>query len=81
MKTATTLLKENAKIGLLDWYRENNDWLTKIVDYLAEAETNRDTIGFAKKLFIEFTVVEKFFFNNVYIAIGKLKTKNKIYMQ
>ena len=75
MKTATLLLKENAKIGLLDWYRKKNDWLTKIVDYLAEAETNRNTIEFAEKLFVEFTVTDKFFFNNVYIGMGKMKTK------
>jgi ubiquinone/menaquinone biosynthesis C-methylase UbiE len=75
MKTGASLLKENAKIGLLDWYRKDNDWLTKIVDYLAEAETNRNTTEFAKKLFIKFTVTDKFFFNNVYIGIGKIKTK------
>jgi ubiquinone/menaquinone biosynthesis C-methylase UbiE len=75
MRVSASLLKENAKIGLLDWYRRNNDWLTKIVDYLAEAETNRNTIEFAKKIFVEFTVINKFFFNNVYIGIGRMKTK------
>ena len=75
MKTATLLLKENAKIGLLDWSRKKHDWLTKIVDYLAEAETNRNTIEFAEKLFVEFTVTDKFFFNNVYIGMGKMKMK------
>jgi ubiquinone/menaquinone biosynthesis C-methylase UbiE len=75
MRVSASLLKENAKIGLLDWYRRNNDWLTKIVDYLAKAETNRNTIEFAKKIFVEFTVINKFFFNNVYIGIGRIKTK------
>jgi len=75
MRVSASLLKENAKIGLLDWYRRNNDWLTKIVDYLAKAETNRNTIEFAKKIFVEFTVINKFFFNNVYIGIGRMKTK------
>ena len=70
MKTATSLLKKNARIGLLDWYRKRNDWLTRIVDYLAEAETNRNTIGFAEDIFAEFTVMDKFLFNNVYVGIG-----------
>jgi ubiquinone/menaquinone biosynthesis C-methylase UbiE len=74
MKTSASLLKENGKIGLLDWYRKNNDWLTKIVDYLAKAETNRNTIEFAQKLFVEFSVTDKFFFNNIYVGIGKKKT-------
>ena len=71
MKIGTSLLNKNGKIGLLDWYREKNDCLTKIVDYLAEAETNRNTIQFAKSLFKEFYVVDKFILNNVYIGIGK----------
>jgi len=74
MITGSLLLKENGKIGLLDWYREKNNWFTKIVDFLAEAETNRNTINFAKKLFNEFIVTDKFFFNNVFIGIAK-KTK------
>jgi len=71
MKTGGSLLKENGKIGLLDWYRKKNDWLTKIVDYLAEAEISRNTIEFAKKTFTNFVVKDKFFYNNVYIGIGK----------
>jgi len=71
MKVGVSLLKENGKIGLLDWYREKNDWLTKIVDYLAEAKTNRNTIELAKNLFNDFYVVDKFVFNNVYVGIGK----------
>ena len=77
MRMATSLLKENAKIGLLDWYRKKNDWLTKIVDYLAEAKTNRNTVEFAGKLFNEFAVTDKFFFNNVFIGIGKNRIKTK----
>ncbi len=38
MKTVASLLKKNGKFGLLDWYRKNNDWLIKTVDYLAEAK-------------------------------------------
>lgn len=77
LTTSTSLLKQNGKIGLLDWYRKKNDWLTKIVDYLAEAETNRNTIEFTEKLFIEFAVTDKFFFNNVFIGIGKNRIKTK----
>ncbi len=77
MNVGTSLLKESGKIGLLDWYRKNNDWLTKIIDYFAEAETNRNTIEFANKIFSNFVVKDKFFFNNVYVGIGKniIKTK------
>ena len=78
MKTSASLLKENAKIGLLDWYREKNDWLTRIVDYLAEAETNRNTIKYAEKIFSEFSVKDKFFFNNVYIGTGEKYKLKKI---
>ncbi len=71
MKKAVSLLKVGGKMGVLDWYREKKDWLTKIVDYLAEAETNRNIIEFAKKIFDEFTVEAKFIFNNVFVGIGK----------
>lgn len=71
MKISVWLLKKNAKIGLLDWYRKENDKLTKIVDCLAEAETNRNTIEFAEKLFTDFFIIDKFFFDNVYIWVGK----------
>lgn len=77
MKTGTSLLKENAKIGLLDWYRKKNNWLTVMVDYLAEAETNRNTIEFTENLFTEFVVTDKFFFNNVYIGVGKNRVKTR----
>ncbi len=73
MKKGTSLLKKNARIGLLDWYRKKNDCLTKIVDFLAEAETNRNTIEYAKKTFSEFSIKDKFLFNNVYVGIGKKK--------
>ena len=77
MTTSASLLKQNGKIGLLDWYRRKNDWLTKIVDYLAEAETNRNTVEFAGKLFNEFVVTDKFYFNNVFIGIGENRIKTK----
>ncbi len=73
MKKGASLLKKNARIGLLDWYRKRNDCLTKIVDFLAEAETNRNTIEYAKKTFSEFSIKDKFLFNNVYVGIGKKK--------
>ena len=73
MKKGASLLKKNARIGLLDWYRKKNDCLTKIVDFLAEAETNRNTIEYAKKTFSEFSIKDKFLFNNVYVGIGKKK--------
>lgn len=73
MKTVASLLKKNGKFGLLDWYRKNNDWLIKTVDYLAEAKTNRDTIAFAKEIFNEFNVVNHFLFNNVYVGVGKMQ--------
>ncbi len=71
MKMGSSLLKKNAKIGLMDWYRKRNDWLTRIVDYLAEAETNRNTIEYAEKLFYKFSIKDKFLFNNVYVGIGR----------
>lgn len=76
MKTTNSLLKKDGKIGLLDWYREKNDWLTKFVDFLAEAETNRNTIEFAEKIFANFSIVKKFIFNNVYVGIGYKMNKN-----
>ncbi len=77
MKTANSLLKKDGKIGLLDWYRKKNDWLTKIVDFLAKAETSRKTIKFAENIFEDFKIVNKFIFNNVYVGIGKKKQKNE----
>ena len=71
MKRLASLIKRNGRIGLLDWYRNKKDWLTRIVDYLAKAETSRDTIGFAEKIFAKFTVIDKFLFNNVYVGIDE----------
>ncbi len=76
LNTANLLLKKDGKIGLLDWYREKNDWLTKFVDFLAEAETNRNTIEFAEKIFANFSIVKKLIFNNVYVGIGYKMNKN-----
>ena len=71
MKTAASLLKKEGRFGLLDWYRDKRDWLTKIVDFLAKAETTRNTLGYAQQVFEEFIVVKKFLLNNVYVGIGK----------
>ncbi len=77
MKSSASLLSENGEFGLLDWYRSKNNWLTKLVDYLAKAETTRDTISLAREIFTEFTVIKKFLFNNVYVAIGKRQKLDK----
>ena len=76
MNVMNSLMKENGKIGILDWYREKNDWLTKIVDFLAKAETNRNIIEYASKLFDDFTVTGTFLFGNVFTATGKKKPKS-----
>jgi len=55
---------------------KKNDWLTKFVDFLAEAETNRNTIEFAEKIFANFSIVKKFIFNNVYVELGYKTNKN-----
>lgn len=70
MKTSISLLNDNGKIGLLDWYRKNNDIITKIVDYLAEAETTRNTIEFARASTKEFRIIKQYFFKSVYIGVG-----------
>jgi len=70
MENSYLLLKENGKIGLLDWYREKNDFLTRIINFLAEADITRDTARAAEKIFTKFSVIERFIFNNVYIGIG-----------
>ena len=70
MKTSVSLLKENGKIGLLDWYRPKNDWLTRIVDFLAKAETTRNTPDYAEELMKEFKIVKRYFFDSIYVGVG-----------
>jgi len=73
MDTATALLKDGGKFGLLDWYREPNDWLTRTIDRIAEAQTSRNTIRHAELLLDDFTITDRFFFGNVYVGTGRRK--------
>ncbi len=70
MNVSRDLLKSGGKLALLDWYRPQNDLLTKVVDFLADAETTRKTSQYAKELTRNFQVVKKYFGGNIYIAIG-----------
>lgn len=72
MNISVSLLNKNGKIGLLDWYRKNNDILIRIIDFLAEAETTRNTIDYANKI-MKIYKIEHFFFKSVYVAIGMRK--------
>lgn len=78
LQTNIELLNNNGKIGILDWYRKNNDGITRIVDFLAKAETNREIIPFTKKLLKNIEIKNKFFFNNIFVAIGEKKLVNKL---
>jgi len=71
INTSRTLLKEHGKIGLLDWHREQNDLITKTVDYFAESEIRRETLNYTATLFEKFEIKEKYFFDNIYVAIGE----------
>jgi len=71
MDTAATLLKDGGRFGLLDWYREPNDWLTRTIDRIAEAQTSRNTIRHAELLLDDFTITDRFFFGNVYVGTGR----------
>ncbi len=64
------LLKPQGKIGVLDWYRPQNDLLTKTVDFLANAQSNRDVIGYIQGNIGNFTVKKSYFLGNVYTGIG-----------
>ncbi len=71
INTSKSLLKKQGKIGLLDWYRAQNDLITKTVDYFAESEIRRKTLNYTATLFENFEVKGKYFFDNIYVAIGK----------
>ncbi len=71
MKTTASVVRKGGRVGLLDWYRKKNDRLTKVVNYLAQAEVSRDTIGFARKLFADFRVIAWFLSGNVYVGVGE----------
>ena len=75
MENSTDLLKPGGKLGILDWYRPKNDVLTRLVNFLARAETTRDVAGYARKLLGNFTVVKTYFFGNVFIGVGKNESK------
>jgi len=77
MKTSALLLKDEGRTGLMDWYRNQNDWLTKTVDFLAKAETGRNTMAYAQEIFDDFTVTDKFWFGNVYVGVGSRKNTQK----
>ena len=70
MDTSISMLKKGGKIGLLDWYRQKNDLITKIVDYLAEAKTTRKTLNYAEKIFENVEIKGKYFLKNIYIAVA-----------
>jgi len=73
MQTSVNMLEKNGKLGLLDWYRPQNDWLTKIVNFLAKSDINRNTPEYARQLTQNFRIIKKYFFKSVYIAVGNKK--------
>jgi ubiquinone/menaquinone biosynthesis C-methylase UbiE len=70
MKNSIDLLINGGKIGLLDWYRPENDVITKIVNYFADAQITRETASYAESLVLEYKTIYKFFFQSIYVGIG-----------
>jgi len=66
-----TLLKPGGRLGLLDWYRPRHDALTRVVDWLAAAETNRDVLGAVTARFGRVEVKARYFFGSVYVAVAE----------
>jgi len=73
MKTSVILLNKTGKLGILDWYRPHKDLLTRIVNGLAQANTNRNTPEYAAQLTKHFEIIKTYFFKSVYIATGDKK--------
>lgn len=42
MQKSINLLKENGKIGVLDGYRRQKDWLSKLLNFLPKSDISRD---------------------------------------
>ncbi len=70
LKESISLLNENGKIGLLDWYLQKQNFLSRTLDFLARAETSRNTIDYTRSLTGDFEIIDRFFFKSVYIAVG-----------
>ena len=71
MRESIELLVTGGRFGLLDWYRKKNDLTTRLVNFVANAETTRDTISYASQLTAKFSIKHTFFFNSIYIGVGE----------
>ena len=71
MEKAVALLHPGGKIGILDWYRPQKDVLTRAVNVLARAESERDIAGYAANILTAFKVHKHYLGGNVWIGTGR----------
>ena len=76
MQTSLQLLKQGGRIGILDWYRPKNDLLTRIVNFLAQAEITRNIPQYAGQLMPDFKIIKTYFYGNIFIGTGTNKAKS-----
>ncbi len=46
IRKSMKLLKDGGKIGVLDGYRKQNDWINQILNFLPQSDISRDISGF-----------------------------------
>ena len=71
MQAAVNLLNPGGKMGILDWYRPENDLVTHTVNALANAEIGRDVAGYAATILNDFKVHKRYLGGNVWIGTGR----------
>ena len=70
MQQTVETLKINGKIGILDWYRPEKDLLTRLINFIADADSMREIDKHIAKLVDNFETHQRYLGGNVWVGTG-----------
>jgi demethylmenaquinone methyltransferase/2-methoxy-6-polyprenyl-1,4-benzoquinol methylase len=77
MDTAFYLLKENGRLGLLDWHASGSNPVARVIDFFAKSQMRRDIQNYASQIFPGFEVKRYYMWKMIFVATGK-KTPDSV---
>ncbi len=79
MRKSIKLLKKNGKIGVLDGFREQNDWINRILNFLPKSDISRNVSEYLNELTTNYWSKRLGKTGILFIGIGEKTTANKVY--
>ena len=76
IRKSISLLKKNGKIGVMDGFREQNDWINRILNFLPKSDINRNISEYLNEVTANYWTKRLGRTRILFIGIGEKTTAN-----